>query len=132
MPLMFWFGAVWAGVLGVATAWVVGYPLILSRMAHETWKELDLSWKTSLRQIAPAVVATMSMSLFLQALNWGFTQWSDDWIAVRLVLMVITGAVVYTTSLFLMDATVWREMQEVLGWVLGKQRILNRIHEQAV
>lgn len=133
MPLMFWFGAVWAGVLGVATAWVVGYPLILSRMAHETWKELDLSWKTSLRQIVPAVVATTSMSFFLQALNWGFTDWSGNWIAVRLILMVITGAMVYTTTLFFMDANVWREMQEVLGWALGKQqRIINRVQEQAV
>src|SRR5581483_10166578 len=45
MPFVFWAGAAWQGVFGVALAWVTVYPMFVVWMARESIKELGVTWK---------------------------------------------------------------------------------------
>jgi O-antigen/teichoic acid export membrane protein len=120
MPLAFLAGAIWGGAIGVAIAWVTVYPIFMLRMAQEAFLEVGLSWRNLLKQLSSTLGATATMATVLSAIAWGLSAWSHDMALIRLLLMVITGMIVYTGSLFLMDGTIYEELRQVIWWALGK------------
>ncbi len=46
MPIAFFVGAWSGGGIGVALAWLIVYPLVMTKMATEAFREIDLPWRT--------------------------------------------------------------------------------------
>jgi O-antigen/teichoic acid export membrane protein len=124
MPLAFLAGAMWAGAIGVAVAWVVVYPIFMLRMAQEALSEVGISWTTLFRQLSSTLGATASMASVLLAISWSVSDWSNDMAMIRLVLMVIIGTTVYAGSLFLMDGPIYQELRQVIGWAFGRDNLM--------
>jgi len=120
MPVAFLAGAIWAGAIGVAIAWVAVYPVLMLRMAQEAFREVGLSWRSLLQQLSSTLRATATMATVLAAIAWGLSGWPHDMAMIRLVLMVITGIAVYAGSLFLMDGAIYEELRQVIWWAIGK------------
>jgi teichuronic acid exporter len=120
MPLAFFAGALWGGAVGVAIAWVSIYPILMVKMANEALSELGITWRILFRQLSSSIAATGSMAIVLLVLGWSLSAMSPDFAIFRLALMIITAAIVYTSSLFLMDGAMWEELHQVYGWVAGR------------
>jgi hypothetical protein len=104
----------------VAIAWVSIYPILMVKMANEALSELGITWRILFRQLSSSIAATGSMAIVLLVLGWSLSAMSPDFAIFRLALMIITAAIVYTSSLFLMDGAMWEELHQVYGWVAGR------------
>jgi hypothetical protein len=122
MPLAFWAGAAWSGGLGLAAAWIVVYPVLMARMARVTLGELGMSWRTLWSQIWRPLAATIGMAGSVMAVHWGVSALGGDLPLVRLVAMIVVGALTYSTGLLVIDGQFWGESRQVLGWALRPKR----------
>jgi O-antigen/teichoic acid export membrane protein len=117
MPLSFLVGARLAGSIGVAWAWLVAYPIVMSRMATTAFREIDLSWRVALAQLRTPALAALLMTpvvLAVRALIVG-----DEWrIAfARLLASSCIGAVAYIASIWFMGGPLKGEMLEIASWL---------------
>ncbi len=120
MPLAFFVGATWLGALGVAMAWVVVYPLLMTRMANQTLIEVDLAWKTLSRELWPPLAATCAMMGAMFLAHLGLSLWSDQLFIIRPVIMSMTGVAVYGAALLRFGGQIRAEMLEVMGWMFRR------------
>ena len=60
LPTAFGLGAYWGGLTGVATAWLLAYPLLLSYLLTIGLRELDLSLADYLKNMVPAVLIALA------------------------------------------------------------------------
>ncbi|MGH8064829.1 MAG: oligosaccharide flippase family protein [Candidatus Entotheonellia bacterium] len=135
MPLVFWAGAAQLGAMGVAVAWVVVYPILLSRMARVALSELDVSWKMLWQQLQPPLLSTVVMLIAMVAVHWSFSLWGSDLalsrpaVISRLVAMTLAGVSVYGLCLWAFGGQVLTEIREVAGWIIWRGRTGTKVPE---
>ncbi len=122
MPIAFLIGAHLGGGVGVAWAWLVAYPLVMSRMATEALHEIGLPWREIFRQLRGPMIAAALMTLAVLGLQSLIT--GERWgIALtRLLLASGVGATVYAGSLWILGGPLRDEMLEILTWVFKPNR----------
>jgi O-antigen/teichoic acid export membrane protein len=122
MPIAFFIGAYFGGSLGVAYAWLVAYPLVMSRMATEAFREIGLSWGIAFRQLRQPVVAAAVMVPAVLASQVFAT--GEGWEAslMRLLLASSVGVVVYAGLIWSWGGALKIEILEVLAWVFKPRR----------
>jgi teichuronic acid exporter len=92
MPTLFVIGTRW-GVGGVATMWIVAYPLVVAPQYRLAFRVLQMSPRGYLATLWPAVSSTAIMAVAVSLVMFTTPQTIAP--AVRLVIEVLTGVVVY-------------------------------------
>ncbi len=113
-------GALWAGGVGVAVAWVTAYPLVMSWMAREVLRELELEWKDLWERLRSLLGAAILMGLVMVSIR-EFTPHND---ILRLVVGIISGAVTYGLTLWLFGRKIVEELCEVTLWIFRPSRMI--------
>jgi PST family polysaccharide transporter len=131
MPIAFIGGAMLAGGVGVALAWLIPYPIVMARMALEAFREIDLSWKFALAQLRIPVLAAAVMMLVVIGLRLAIV--GEDWpvTLLRLTLSCVVGALVYVGILWKWGGSLRDEVREVISWLL-KLRHARQSHRDPV
>jgi teichuronic acid exporter len=93
MPTLFFVGTHW-GVGGVATVWIVAYPIVASPQYRLAFRVLKMSPRDYFNTLWPALSSTLVMVLAVGAVLFALPHTMTP--AVRLVLEVLTGVVTYT------------------------------------
>jgi teichuronic acid exporter len=93
MPTLFFVGTHW-GVGGVATVWIVAYPIVASPQYRLAFRVLKMSPRDYFNTLWPALSSTLVMVLTVGAVLFALPHTMTP--AVRLVLEVLTGVVTYT------------------------------------
>jgi len=122
MPIAFLAGAAWSGMVGVALAWAVIYPVGVAWLVREVVQELDIPWTVFFIQFRPAVVATAIMAAVVLLFQLGWNSVVAGHITSRLAVSVLVGAIGYSTGLWFFGGVVRGEIIEVAGWVLRGRR----------
>ncbi len=120
MPVGFWAGAAWSGALGAALAWVVVYPLAMVPMARQALRELELGWKGMWEQVRAVVDAALLMTVAVVVVYWTIPGTDSPTRLVRLFVASVAGALVYGFGIFRRGGLVFREMEEVMGWIFRR------------
>jgi len=92
MPVLFVVGTRW-GVGGVATMWIVAYPLVVAPQYRLAFRVLQMSPRGYLATLWPAVSSTAIMALAVGAVMVALPRTMTP--VVRLVIEVLTGVMVY-------------------------------------
>lgn len=92
MPTLFVIGTRW-GVGGVATMWIVAYPLVVAPQYRLAFRVLQMSPRGYLATLWPAVSSTAIMAVAVSLVILTAPQTMAP--VVRLVIEVLTGVVVY-------------------------------------
>jgi len=92
MPTLFVVGTRW-GVGGVATMWIVAYPLVVAPQYRLAFRVLQMSPRGYLATLWPAVSSTAIMAVAVSLVMLTTPQTMAP--VVRLVIEVLTGVVVY-------------------------------------
>jgi len=124
MPVAFWGGSVWWGATGVAVAWVLVYPAILTTMAREAIRSLGLSLELLWAQLWPPIAATAAMVASVLLVRWAPPSWPHQITWMYLALLVLVGAGTYGAALLACGGPIRREMKEVAGWLLHRDNTL--------
>jgi O-antigen/teichoic acid export membrane protein len=94
MPLCFLVGSYW-GLAGVASGWVVGFPVLVILFDYRyTFELLDLSPREYIGALRPAISSSLGMAAVVLALEWILST-THVTPLVRLAAMVGTGALAY-------------------------------------
>jgi len=117
MPVAFVIGATLDGGIGVALAWLIAYPLVMSRMAVEAFREIGLGWRTVLAQLRGPILAAAGMTLAVVGLRVAVV--GADWKIVlgRLIAECTIGAIVYAGLLWHLGGPLRDELHEVMSWL---------------
>ena len=111
MPLAFIVGARW-NVIGVALAWLTVYPLIVFFNTQRMLAVVGLKLRDVLRSLAPAGASALLMYAAVSAAEGLLVRiLNDPW---RLAVMILVGAVVYISSMFVLNRDGFREMYSLL------------------
>ena len=108
--------------MGVAVAWVVVYPIVMTWLAHEALQEIGVSWKLLWTQLWPPVTATLVMVGTVLMVRVGVSSWGEEASVGRLAAMSLAGASIYGLVLLRIGSPVVAEIKEVVGWVLRGDR----------
>ncbi len=110
-PIGFLIGARW-GTSGIATAWVLLYPLLAIPLFLRTFREIELSSIEFLRSLWPAFSCgfLMAASLFV-ARAFLPVEWPE---IVRMSLEIVIGICVYGSSLFLLHPQSIRRLYQIV------------------
>jgi len=98
LPLMFYAGSFW-GTVGIASAWLVWFPLIALPVYWQVFRAIKLSPLAYIKALRPAVTVSAAMALFMSIVK--FMVESNDPLQERLILSVIAGVGSYSAALFL-------------------------------
>lgn len=96
MPAAFLAGAQW-GLVGLAWAWVVAYPLYTAASAARTLPVLGVDSRQIARAIAPPLAAALVMAALVMAADRALPPLPD---LARLAILVPVGAIAYAAALF--------------------------------
>lgn len=110
-PIGFLIGAHW-GTTGIATTWVLLYPLLAVPLFRRTFHEIDLSWVEFLRTLWPAFSCGFLMAaVLLAAREFLPMEWPE---MVRLILEIVIGICVYGCSLLLLHPRSVRKLYHIV------------------
>lgn len=98
MPTAFLVGSRW-GSAGVATAWIVAYPVIVAPVYVRLFRKIDMRLSSYLSAVGPSVSGTLAMAASVLALRLVLPSTLAP--AARLAAQVACGAVVYAVWLAL-------------------------------
>jgi O-antigen/teichoic acid export membrane protein len=122
MPIAFVIGAYFASASGVAYAWLLAYPLVMSRMASEALREIGLPWSVVLSQLRSPILASSFMALTVFAIHAILTGSSWSAVLTRLLLSSGLGAAIYSGVLWILGGPIRNEIVEILSWVFRPKR----------
>jgi PST family polysaccharide transporter len=110
-PIGFLIGATW-GTSGIATTWVLLYPVLAIPLFLRTFREIQLPWFEFLRALWPAFSCgiLMAAALFV-AREFLPAEWPEF---VRLTLEVAAGTLVYGCSLLLLHPENVRRLYRIV------------------
>jgi O-antigen/teichoic acid export membrane protein len=92
MPIAFYLGSHW-GTTGIATAWIVAYPLIAIPLYCRTLWKIQLKVGEYMRGVWPPLNGSIVMAVAVFAVKWAS---AASWpLLVRLTLEVLAGAAAY-------------------------------------
>jgi hypothetical protein len=122
VPIAAVFGALWDGATGMVVFSTPAYCAIMAIMAKETLAELNSRFSDLWSATWPILSATAVMSavvLVLQvfvAASFPGSPW------VGLILLSVSGAIIYGAALLATGSPVIREGAEVAGWILFRHK----------
>jgi PST family polysaccharide transporter len=99
LPIMFYVGSFW-GTVGIASAWLVWFPLIALPVFQQVFRVLKLSSLDYFSALRPAVTASAAMALVIWTVR--FMIQSDGHMQERMILSVVAGGGVYCAALLLL------------------------------
>jgi O-antigen/teichoic acid export membrane protein len=108
MPCAFLIGTQW-GIIGLCYAWLTAYPILFSIMTWRALRVLRISIKALLGSALVPFLASgvMVLGLFVFKLKLGSVL-PNIW---YLMVLVITGAVLYTSTVLFIDRNAFREIR---------------------
>lgn len=110
-PIGFLLGARW-GTSGIATTWVLLYPVLAIPLFRRTFQEIELSSLVFLRTLWPAVSCGFLMAAaLLVAREFLPADWPE---LVRLLLEIVVGICVYGCSLLLLHPRSVRKLYHIV------------------
>lgn len=98
LPIAFYVGSHW-GIVGIAWAWVLAYPVIVLPLYRETLKTIGMNLGEYLRALRPGLTGTLVMALAVAGLKRILDPGQSA--LLRLMEEVALGATVYTAVLWL-------------------------------
>jgi O-antigen/teichoic acid export membrane protein len=110
MPPAFYIGCQW-GITGVATAWLLAFPLTLLINAHRMLAAVELSLMTVAARIAPAAACGAVMFVAVEALRRAMLGHVAP--GAMLVAEVATGALVYGAATWTLNRATLRDVQQM-------------------
>src|SRR5581483_3487414 len=122
MPFVFWAGAAWQGVFGVALAWVTGYPMFVVWMARESIKELGVTWKTLWQEVQPMVLVAAGMAVCILGVRLVLPGGDGAAQLGRLIAACGIGFGVYASGIYWRGGPVAAEFWEVTGWLFRRPK----------
>lgn len=99
MPLSFFVGSRW-GTNGIATAWILMYPVTTLPLYRRTFRRIGLSLWAYVSSVLPAMSATAIMTLSVLAVRWALPGSLRP--SFRLAIAIATGALAYGGGLLLL------------------------------
>lgn len=110
-PVGFLIGAAW-GTDGIATTWVLLYPVLAIPLFLRTFREVELSWVSFLGALRPAFSCGLLMAVALLVAR-GFlpVEWPE---LARLILEIVTGIVVYVCGLLALHPENVRKLYHIV------------------
>ncbi len=115
LPPLFLIGSHW-GAVGVAGAWIIGYPIITAPMLRAVLRAIELPFGQYLDALRPPLVGTLLMGAAVVAVRSAMPERAPT--AVQLVVAVATGALTYGLVMF----TGYRARIDALRGVLRELR----------
>lgn len=101
MPLAFYVGCRSGGLLGLSAVWITAYPCVLLWNFSRMFRALGVGPSSLLHVVsAPATAATV-MFTALAVLRWSVQGQLNS--VSRVALLIASGAVIYLTSLWILD-----------------------------
>lgn len=110
MPVVFLIGAQW-GVIGIAWAWMVAYPLLLGFAAVRSLPIIGIGSIALLRAVAPPVLAAAVMAAAVMLVDRMLPAMPQ---VLRLTVLVATGGPIYCLWLFLFARETVRDLIELV------------------
>lgn len=110
MPVVFLVGAQW-GVIGIAWAWMVAYPLLLGFAAVRSLPIIGIGSIALLRAVAPPVLAAAVMAAAVMLVDRMLPAMPQ---VLRLTVLVATGGPIYCLWLFLFARETVRDLIELV------------------
>ena len=98
LPIAFYFGSRW-GTGGVAWGWVAAYPLVALPLYWKTFQTIGMKTGEYLRALRPALDCTLIMTAAVLLLKWKMPMSFP--LAIRLVIEVTIGSIMYASAAFL-------------------------------
>lgn len=118
MPVIFLAGAPW-GIIGIAWAWLVAYPLLLGFAAVRSLPIIGISSIDLLRAVAPPVVAAAFMAAAVTLVDRMLPAMPQ---ILRLGVLVATGGPIYCLWLFLFARETVRDL---VAMIRGRRMPIN-------
>lgn len=100
LPCAFYIGSHW-GIAGIATGWVVAYPLVAWPLYRKTFQSIGMQVGEYLRALRPATDGVVVMTLGVLILKRVIAS-SHLPLLARLLLEILTGTVLYTGTLLIL------------------------------
>jgi lipopolysaccharide exporter len=91
MPVSFLVASRW-GATGIASVWLLVYPLVAVPLFQRAFRKIDLRWRDYLRVLYPAIAGSVAMAAVVLLLRWSLPPSRD---AVRLTVEVLGGGLAY-------------------------------------
>jgi O-antigen/teichoic acid export membrane protein len=91
MPVSFLVASRW-GTTGIASVWLLVYPLVAFPLFQRAFRKIDLRWRDYLRVLYPAIAGSVAMAAVVLLLKWSLPPSRD---AVRLTVEVLGGGLAY-------------------------------------
>jgi teichuronic acid exporter len=91
MPVSFLVASRW-GTTGIASVWLLVYPLVAFPLFQRAFRKIDLRWRDYLRVLYPAIAGSVAMAAVVLLLRWSLPPSRD---AVRLTVEVLGGGLAY-------------------------------------
>ncbi len=105
MPMSFWFGAHW-GINGVALAWLIGFPIVLTLNIWRMLPLVHLAFSEIVGAIGPAAGAAGAMYIVVVSTRHLLTGLSP---LVLLMILIVLGMAIYSLVMWKISKTMLRE-----------------------
>lgn len=113
MPAAFWIGVGW-GPVGMAWAWLAGFPLLLAVSSALSLPVIGLAARDVARAVRPSLVAALLMAALVLAADAALPPLPQP---TRLAVLVATGAASYAAALWLVGRAA---LVELVALVRGR------------
>lgn len=110
MPVAFFIGAGW-GVVGVACAWLLAFPLVFLGNLYRALPLAGLKVRTLLASLAGAFAASLLMYAAVYFTRLSMPDWA---LVVRLPMLIAIGALAYVAASWWLNRTTFVEMLAML------------------
>jgi hypothetical protein len=112
MPIAFLIGVNW-GLLGVALAWAIAYPVTFSIMQFRALRVLEVSIKEYLKEVSKPIIPAILMYLSILFVRGLTTERIGEDI-LYFILLITIGALTFGISLLALQKTLCHEVLKVM------------------
>jgi hypothetical protein len=116
LPIAFIIGAHYGGLNGLAVSWVVAVPIVFMLTFPRTLPALSFSTRDLAAAVRTPLIAGLVMYLAVTVARIPMQDLDE---AVRLGPLVIVGAAAYGLTIWLLDRTIWTDVQKLAAGLRG-------------
>jgi O-antigen/teichoic acid export membrane protein len=126
MPISFLIGARW-GTNGIASAWVIAYPIVTIPIYYRVMRKTGLSWKEYGSAISPAICGSVIMVGVVLIFRYLLRSHSHS--VVELISLIVAGCAAYGGGLFVLYRTRVISIIKTAGDIFRKARFVDNISQ---